>query len=442
MTTSNSFDYSAVGAVQQSKAPLNFGLLDLLGKSEKPESGGENGAHPQQFSLCLNDLVPPPERKDKAEPSKDKSEPKLAEPDKTTAADMKLGFNELKKLLGCKDNDRISLNELGKGLGDPQISGSQAQVLAILKARFDQFDALDPSKNPKDKGISAKAIEKFDQLQKDVKSGKRTDAGAVDFVNDVESLMKQMRDVTKDTVRSLYADEKNPLNSIKLEDVKQSFNPNCYFYGAVGAVLASDPEKIKDLIKDNKDGTYTVTFPGKDPEIVKAPSDAELMLYPKPGKDGTWMWVLEKAYGQYCMKHDQMFRKIMGYPDSPISQDHTDGPGLFDEGLKILTGKGTNWALNIDKDKLAATLKDLTSEKPPRPITADASFNVKTGEGAPVWGHTYSVLGYNAADKTITLRNPWGSTPPKDAKDLGDGKFSMTMDQFCKYFSKISYTDK
>ena len=426
MTTSNSFDYPSFDTMPKSAPVLNFGLLDLLQNREKQE--GANNA-PEKFSLCLADLVPPPEQK--AE--------KLADPDKTTAADIKIGFTELIKAVGAKDKDKITADELGKALGDPEIKGSAAQVLVALKARFDKFQALDPSGK---KEITMSQMEKFDQLQKDVKSGKRTDADAVDFVNDVENLMKQMREVTKNTNRALFADEKNPLNSIKMEDVRQAFNPNCYFYGAVGALLASDPEKIKDMIKDNKDGTYTVKFPGKDPEIVKAPSDAELLLYPKPGKDGVWMSVLEKAYGQYCMKHDQVFRKIMGKPDTPIPQEHTDGPGLFDEGLKILTGKGTDWLWNTNKEKMDATLKELTSEKPPRVMTADASVNVKTGDGAPVWGHTYSVLGYNAEDKTITLRNPWGSTPPKDAKDLGDGKFSMTLDQFCQYFSRISYVKR
>jgi len=429
MTISNSFDYPSFDTLQKNAPVVNFGLLDLLQNREKQEAAAQGAKASEKFSLCLNDLVPPPEKK--AE--------KLADPDKTTSADIKIGFSELLKAVGAKDKDKITFEELGKALGDPEIKGSAAQVLAILKARFDKFQALDPSGK---KEITLSQMEKFDQLQKDVKSGKRTDAAAVEFVNDVENLMKQMREVTKNTNRALFADEKNPLNSIKLEDVRQAFNPNCYFYGAVGAVVASDPEKVKDMIKDNKDGTYTVKFPGKDPETVKAPSDAELLLYPKPGQDGVWMWVLEKAYGQYCMKHDQTFRTIMRYPDTPIPQEHTDGPGLFDDGLKILTGKGTENVWNFDKEKMAATLKELSSEKPPRAMTADASINVKTGEGAPVWGHTYSVIGYNPADKTITLRNPWGHTIPKGAKNLEDGKFSMTLDQFCQYFSRISYVKR
>ncbi len=387
---------------------------------------------PPRAALCLIDLLPPPERK---------AERKLSEPEKTSAADMKPGFAELEKALHAKNPGKLSLDEIGKGISDPAIAGSAAQILVVLKTKFDKLERLDQPAHNKEKYISSKAIDKFDEMQRQVKAGERKDEYAVKLVNEVESVMKQVHETSKKTVHALYADEKNPLKSLKLENVRQASIGNCYFYGAVGAVLSSDPAMIKNLITDNKNGTYTVKFPGQTPETVKAISEAEMFLFPKPGQDGTWMWALEKAYGQHCMKSDHAFRKVVGYPDTPVPQDHTNGPSLDDAGLKILTGRGTRWQWNTNEEKMAAKLKDLTSETPPRPITADATILVHKDQGAVRW-HTYSVTHYDAKDQIVTLRNPWGSTPPADSKDLGDGKFSMSVATFCKYFSKISYAER
>ncbi len=390
-------------------------------------------------SLFFCEFLAPPERKPDAAK-------KLPEADKTSAGDVSTGFTSLIKSLGAADKSKIDLQELQKGISNPNIKGAEAQMLAIFKARFDKFSALDPPTDPKDKRISLKAIEKFDDLQQQVKLGKNKDADAIAFVQEVEDLMKNMRQVLKDTDRNLYADKAKPVNSIKMECVKQGPIGNCYFYGAVGAVLATNPEALKDLIREEADGTFTVRFPGKKPINVKAPSDAEIFLFPKPGKDGTWMWVLEKAYGQYCMDDHfcQQWRRALGRERTYVPQENTEGPSLFDDGLKFLTGKTIAWTFNVDKDKMIEKLEALSEEKPRRPITADASFNVKVGTGAPVWGHTYSVISYDSKAQSIVLRNPWGSSPPDNAKvkDLGDGKFSMSADDFCKYFNRISYPKK
>lgn len=371
----------------------------------------------------------------------------LRSADKANAADVITGFKALLRSVGAKQQDRITIEELQKSIGDPSITGTQAQMLALFKARLEKFVELDPPSDPNaEKRISLAAIQKFHELQKQVKEGKTNDENSIAFVNEVDDLMKDMRQVLKDTSRKLYADEKEPVSSVKMECVKQGPIGNCYFYGAVGAVLAADPSAITRLIKEEADGTYTVRFPGKRAVNVKAPSDAEIFLFPKPGKDGVWMWVLEKAYGQYCMndKFCQQWRKMLGREQTHVAQENTEGPSLFDDGLKFLTGKSIEWTFNLKPENMISQLELLASENPKRPITADASFNVKVGKGAPVWGHTYSVISYNKDTATIVLRNPWGSSPPDNAnvKDLGDGKFSMSAAEFCQYFNRISYPKK
>ncbi|MBL9039566.1 MAG: hypothetical protein JNG84_13690, partial [Archangium sp.] len=47
-------------------------------------------------------------------------------------------------------------------------------------------------------------------------------------------------------------------------DVRQGALANCYFPGAIAAVAATNPEVIRDMVKDNGNGTYTVTFKQMD----------------------------------------------------------------------------------------------------------------------------------------------------------------------------------
>src|SRR5262249_28273049 len=155
--------------------------------------------------------------------------------------------------------------------------------MTALKARFDQFEKLDPSADKNSHRITAKAMAKFEEMVKDVQSGKCKDEKTIDFVKDVLDVVKSARENAQKTVRTLYANPDKPLESIKPEAVKQAFIGNCYFYGAMAALAEANPKALQDLIKDNKDGSYTVTFPGKKAITVDAPSDAELTLFPKPG---------------------------------------------------------------------------------------------------------------------------------------------------------------
>lgn len=50
------------------------------------------------------------------------------------------------------------------------------------------------------------------------------------------------------------------VNGVGLDDVIQGRIANCYMVGAFAAVAHREPETIRNAIKDNGDGTYTVRF--------------------------------------------------------------------------------------------------------------------------------------------------------------------------------------
>src|SRR5581483_5075923 len=47
---------------------------------------------------------------------------------------------------------------------------------------------------------------------------------------------------------------------VQLSDVQQGSFGSCYFHSVVGALAQANPARLHDMIADNHDGTFTVTF--------------------------------------------------------------------------------------------------------------------------------------------------------------------------------------
>jgi hypothetical protein len=147
------------------------------------------------------------------------------------------------------------------------------------------------------------------------------------------SLEHAAKGLDEATSRDLFADRDNPLASIKMADVLQGTAGDCYFEAVLASVAGSKPEIIRDSIKDNQNGTYTVTFKGdvEHPVTVSRPTDTELAIYSRGSKDGIWAPVMEKAFGRYSVD-------VLKRPQfDGTEQDATYG-GLEMPVMKLLTG--------------------------------------------------------------------------------------------------------
>lgn len=243
----------------------------------------------------------------------------------------------------------------------------------------------------------------------------------------------------------LFSDKKNPTASISPEAIKQGTLGDCYFEAVLASTAKSRPEAIVDMIKDNRDGTYTVTFPGApdQPITVKAPTEAELGVYNRASKYGTWANVLEKAYGEYRKNNETWFEKLRRPTSTP--SDGSDGGGPITHPTELLTGQktGFTWCDANDPSKneeVARNLKEAFSTNPPKVVSAGTpgDSDRERLSNDYVAGHAYSVLGYREDGKGgqfVTVRNPWG-------REGKDGTSEMTVEEFTKTFGYYAIEGK
>ncbi len=234
---------------------------------------------------------------------------------------------------------------------------------------------------------------------------------------------------------SLYAEGK-PNDGVSMYGVQQGIIGDCYFESQLAAIADKSPELIKQMIKDNKDGTYTVTFPGDkdEPITVTAPTEAELGLYNGSSEYGQWGSIIEKAYGAYC--HENFTRRTpLNMTGGLTTTEGADGGGVFSGKLmKLLTGE------SADVDWQWCTFNSTTKRKLLEHVGGENKVPVvawqkpfKNSGHTTVSNHVYSVLDFDPKGEdggTVTLYNPWGH------------KEEITFKKFSRRFLTVTYSDK
>lgn len=398
-------------------------------------------------------------------------------------ADVKQLMQRDFKIFDRDGNGRISEAEITQALQDKSLSCEDQQVAAFLKVINEKFHTTGIGFA---RGVSLDNIEDYDRMQKEVgKAGNDASKLAANpeitreelhqYEQQHSSVWRQINELKpalpadrEDVVLAtssamagvrreeannrLYEDEKNPLQSITPEAIKQGAVGDCYFLSAVAslAVTNAGKESIANMIQDNKDGSYTVKFPGAadEPITVKAPTAAEMAIYEEPLGHGTWAAVLEKGYGQYCNQHFWRRSPLPNPLPGETPQKGTDGGSYGHAGLKILTGKDVDEDINILTSYDTMDRKLTAAFKEESPVTAYTGHLIPSelfDKNDVPSGHEYSVLNYDHATRMITLRNPWGYQEPEDASGKPvdgkyDGIFTMSLTEFNKRFEGLAYT--
>lgn len=184
---------------------------------------------------------------------------------------------------------------------------------------------------------------------------------------------------------------------------------DCWLVAACDAIALANPDHLRDIIKDNKNGTFTVTFQRFDHDVgryVAEPvtvSDQVYMRGDKPlyGSSSTgdcWFPILEKAYAQWKGGYDgvrsgypfEAFEAILGAAGRHFDCDATPADAIW---LAL-------------KKRAAAREAMVCWSRVETPALSFANSGLASD-------HAYSVLGVEerGGERLIKLRNPWGSNP-------------------------------
>jgi hypothetical protein len=215
-----------------------------------------------------------------------------------------------------------------------------------------------------------------------------------------------------------------------LDDIAQGSVNDCFLYAAMAAIVNTNPQQIVNMIKDNGNGTYTVTFKG-----IGFFSSAEQTVSADfaTGKHGyltarkaLWPLIIEKAYAQ--QKGGLNVLDKGGNAGSALDDMLNDSPSRFDPREKtadyilgkVAKAKEKKWPMTIlspKKDDASQDKKALADNTP----------------GLHFW-HTYVIIDVDPVNNRIKLFNPWGHDHPN-----GDGW--MSIEHVRKFFIELDIND-
>lgn len=221
------------------------------------------------------------------------------------------------------------------------------------------------------------------------------------------------------------------VDEVAMNDIKQGGIGDCYLMATLGAVAHQDPQAIKNMIRENRDGTYTVTFKERLPfSNPPAYNDRKITVTPDfPGGIGgnqhagpgdldtkgfreIWPLVIEKAYAQYKGGYAEI-----GRGDKPhyMMELITGRPAVSDPDREDFSGIGVGKPIGqygMSKFSFDDVANDLRNGKSVVLGTSDAV-------GTSMYGlrgkHAYTVeSAYTDADgkQWLKLYNPWGNNHP------------------------------
>lgn len=192
-----------------------------------------------------------------------------------------------------------------------------------------------------------------------------------------------------------------------LTNIKQGDTGDCYFLAALLTVAARSPDTVLNMVHDNGNGTYTISFHSKYdgvPNPVKVTVNGDLPYrHGKPfengienigGKNVSWAAIIEKGW---AAANGNSYKGIDG-TDLSNAQDHDVHNALY-----AITGK-----VGVDRNpggpmtgvSFAQMQQDFTNGL--------VTLGTSNSHGKLVSNHAYALLGVNSSNQTVVVGNPEG----------------------------------
>lgn len=217
--------------------------------------------------------------------------------------------------------------------------------------------------------------------------------------------------------------------------VRQGYGPSCAILSTTVAQALIDPQVVKDAITERPDGKVSVKFPGLAKAIViPATTDTETALFATAGKNGSWLNHVEKAWGTTQTSDRLAAFEKSSWPAKSI-RAWTHGEATTETVPKKLT--------SYHRGEIPVFLKNLNDGLEKGRIVMTWTRNGERQLDGLISGHAHTVMGFNASEGSLTVRNPWGrqeptgeNGKPRDGKD--DGIFQISLEEYVKDFGRIS----
>lgn len=220
------------------------------------------------------------------------------------------------------------------------------------------------------------------------------------------------------------------------EQASQGTAPSCGFLATTFSEVFKSPKVVEEMIKGSEEDGFRVRFPGLKKTIrVEAPTDTERALFSSAGENGTWITVLEKAWGKHLAGRIPL---AAFEQDTNPADAITAWTGHPAETIELPEMKG------LPSDGLMPEYLRETSQSLGKEGTVVAWTKFKGVDNDDfVSGHAYSLTKIDEYGGQVFLRNPWGKKEPigPDGKPLDgkdDGQFSLSFQEFQDNFQKLA----
>jgi len=223
----------------------------------------------------------------------------------------------------------------------------------------------------------------------------------------------------------------------KLDGVRQGREGDCYLLAVLGAQLNKNPALVKAMISP-REGGVLVDFQSLKVQVPPL-TDAERALAATSGDQGTWLSLIEKAWGSM-----EVARRGGGLTN-PL--DGGGGGGNPANVIRILTGRKTISRQLVIEDGINDVINDLDYSlrlcKEDKRL-ACAGTDARRLPPGMVPRHAYAILDYNPRTRLVTMWNPWGF----DRAVLGEpglqtgyatksGRFEIPITDFVRVFDMV-----
>lgn len=337
-------------------------------------------------------------------------------------------------------NGRISKNELVQAAESSEFQSDDAKNLAVAYLHQKDIENVNQDKG---EGISALDLVRFDQ-EVGTRNNQKNNSPAPKQEDLILRMQKTLdrasRAVNSTACFDLFAHPDNPIQDISPDAVCQGSYGNCYLMAPLASVAHTCPKLIVQMIKQNKDGTLTVTFPGdpKNPITIKQPSKTEMAIFNSANNFGTWAGVIEKAYGKYCNPRG----KNLPAEGAPEGGDPIKVLELLTGRKGVTTPFATNFffhkvSIKTDQSVVIKALQTALKEKKAITAASNEAQSEYVTDRIPR-NHAFSVMDFNPKGPnggTITLRDPGDSNP----ENLGfyKNRIEISLETFIKFFHCI-----